>query len=88
VVRVGLRLDALGRLRGRPWGGRVSRVLREIAAPLVVAAPAGVRVRTRLRVYVRDAEVLTAVGHHLGSLAGRDLAARCAEGRLDANARC
>ena len=28
--------------------------------------------------------MLRAVGSHLGSLAGRDLAARCAEGRLDA----
>jgi hypothetical protein len=58
--------------------------LREIAAPLVAAAPAGVRVRTRLRVSPQDAAVLCAVGSHLGSLAGRDLAARCAEGRLSA----
>jgi hypothetical protein len=65
----------------------VSRALREIAAPFVAAPPAGVRVRTRLRVSPRDAEVLTAVGRHLGSLAGRDLAARCAEGRLDARGR-
>jgi len=50
--------------------------------PFVAAAPAGARVRTRLRVSPRDAEVLRAVGRHLGSLAGRDLAARCAEGRL------
>jgi hypothetical protein len=65
----------------------VSRVLREIAAPFVAAAPAGARVRTRLRVSARDAEVLTAAGRHLGSLAGRDLAGRCAEGRLDARGR-
>ena len=58
--------------------------LRELAEPFVAAAPAGARVRTRLRVSPRDAEVLTAVGRHLGTLAGRDLAARCAEGRLDA----
>ena len=31
--------------------------------------------------------MLRAVGAHLGSLAGRDLAARCAEGRLDARGR-
>ncbi|HEU5390184.1 MAG TPA: hypothetical protein VFV73_30225 [Streptosporangiaceae bacterium] len=31
--------------------------------------------------------MLWAVGRHLGSLAGRDLAARCAEGRLDAKGR-
>jgi len=61
--------------------------LRQIAAPFVAAAPAGARVRTRLRVSPADAAVLRAVGSHLGSLAGRDLAARCAEGRLDANGR-
>jgi len=61
-------------------GGR----LREIAAPFAVAAPAGARVRTRLRVSAADAEVLAAAGAHLGSLASADLAARCAEGRLDA----
>jgi hypothetical protein len=44
-------------------------------------------VRTRLRVSARDEAVLRAVGRHLGSLAGRDLAARCAEGRLDAKGR-
>ena len=61
--------------------------LREIAAPFVAAAPAGARVRTRLRVSPADAAVLRAAGSHLGSLAGRDLAARCAEGRLDAKGR-
>src|SRR6202035_2798848 len=65
---------------------RVGR-LREIGAPFVAGAPAGVRVRTRLRVSPQDAAVLRAVGSHLGSLAGRDLAARCAEGRLDAKGR-
>jgi hypothetical protein len=65
----------------------VTRRLREIAAPFVAAAPAGARVRTRLRVSPEDEAVLWAVGRHLGSLAGRDLAARCAEGRLDAKAR-
>jgi hypothetical protein len=61
--------------------------LREIAAPFVAGVPAGARVRTRLRVSPGDAAVLRAVGSHLGSLAGRDLAARCAEGRLDARGR-
>jgi hypothetical protein len=65
----------------------VSRRLREIAEPFTAAAPAGARVRTRLRVSPRDAEVLWAVGRYLGSQAGRDLAARCAEGRLDAKGR-
>jgi IS605 OrfB family transposase len=57
--------------------------LRPIAAPFVVIPPAGARVRTRLRVSPQDEAVLRAVGKHLGSLAGRDLAARCAQGHLD-----
>ena len=61
--------------------------LRSVAAPFVAAAPAGARVRTRLRVSAQDQAVLRAAGLHLGSLAGRDLAARCAEGRLDARGR-
>ena len=61
--------------------------LRRIAAPFVAAVPAGARVRTRLRVSPGDEAVLRAAGSHLGSLAGRDLAARCAEGRLDARGR-
>jgi len=65
----------------------VSPRLREIAAPFVAAAPAGARVRTRLRVSPQDAGVLRAVGRHLGALAGRDLAVRCAEGRLGAKGR-
>jgi IS605 OrfB family transposase len=74
---VGVR--AGGRVRWWPVSG-----LRRVAAPFVAAAPAGARVRTRLRVSGQDEAVLRAVGSHLGSLAGRDLAARCAEGRLDA----
>src|ERR1700748_520024 len=62
----------------------MTTALRPIADPFVAAAPAGARVRTRLRVSERDDAVLGAVGRHLGSLAGRDLAGRCAEGRLDA----
>jgi hypothetical protein len=62
----------------------MSSSLRPVAAPFVAAAPAGARVRTRLRVSGHDEMVLRAVGRHLGSLAGRDLAVRCAQGRLDA----
>lgn len=61
--------------------------LREIAGPFVVAPSAGTRVRTRLRVSGIDAAVLREVGGYLGSLASADLAARCAEGRLDAKQR-
>ena len=66
---------------------RMSRTLRAIAVPFVAAVPAGARVRTRLRLSADDEAVLRAAGSHLGSLAGRDLAARCAQGRLDANGR-
>jgi hypothetical protein len=61
--------------------------LRPVAAPFVAPPPTGARVRARLRVSAEDESVLLAVGSYLGSLAGRDLAARCAEGRLDAKGR-
>lgn len=67
-----------------PLRWRLMATLRPIAEPFVAAAPAGARVRTRLRLSAGDADVLSAVGTYLGSLAGRDLAARCGEGRLDA----
>jgi hypothetical protein len=65
----------------------MGKQLRDIAEPFAAAAPAGARVRTRLRVSAQDEVVLREAGRHLGSLAGRDLAARCAEGRLDAKGR-
>jgi len=61
--------------------------LRPMGVPFVAAGPTGARVRTRLRVTAQDEAVLRAVGVHLGSLAGRDLAARVREGRLDAKAK-
>jgi hypothetical protein len=62
----------------------VSGELRRIADPFLVAAPSGARVRTRLCLSSEDEVVLTALGAHLGRLAGVDLAWRCREGRLDA----
>ena len=61
--------------------------LRPVAAPFVAAAPGGARVRARLRLSAEDEAVLRKAGTHLGWLAGKDLAARCAEGRLDAGGR-
>ena len=61
--------------------------LRSIAEPFVVVHPAAARVRTRLRVEVADEDVLRVVGGHLGSLAGKDLAQRCREGKLSAKER-
>ena len=71
----------------RPEGGLLTASLRPVAAPYVAAAPDGARVRARLRVCARDEAVLWAAGAYLGSLAGSDLAVRCAEGRLDAKGR-
>ncbi len=57
------------------------RRLRSIAAPFVAARAQGVSIRTRLKgLTPQDEDVLRRVGLHLGSLAGRDLAARCADG--------
>lgn len=65
----------------------MSRRLRSITAPFVVAPPNGARVRTRLMVDDHDAAALRAIGAHLGSLAGEDLARRCHEGKRDATQR-
>ncbi|WP_316742041.1 transposase [Streptomyces sp. MK7] len=55
--------------------------LREVAAPFVVPGPSGVAVRDRLKgLSATDERVLRLVGGHLGSLASRDLKARCAAG--------
>ncbi|MFD4261636.1 IS200/IS605 family accessory protein TnpB-related protein [Streptomyces sp. NPDC058534] len=55
--------------------------LRGLAAPFVALGPSGVAVRTRLKQLTPvDAEVLRRVGAHLGTLAGRDLKARCRDG--------
>ncbi|MFE2068784.1 IS200/IS605 family accessory protein TnpB-related protein [Streptomyces sp. NPDC059467] len=56
-------------------------VLREMAAPFVVPGPLGVAVRDRLRgLTAEDEKVLRLVGDHLGTLASRDLKARCVAG--------
>ena len=68
-------------------GGLVTGSLRPVAVPFVAGAARGARVRARLRLSPVDEAVLRAVGAHLGSLAGKDLATRCAEGRLDARGR-
>ncbi|MEU1516617.1 IS200/IS605 family accessory protein TnpB-related protein [Streptomyces sp. NPDC005811] len=55
--------------------------LRSIAASFVASGPSGVAVRTRLKgLTLGDEEVLRLVGAHLGSLASRDLKARCRDG--------
>jgi hypothetical protein len=65
----------------------MSRPLRSIMVPFVVALPKGARVRTRLMVDDHDVAALRAIGAHLGSLAGEDLARRCTEGKHDARQR-
>ncbi|MGW7460240.1 IS200/IS605 family accessory protein TnpB-related protein, partial [Streptomyces sp. NPDC054797] len=55
--------------------------LRPIAAPFVALGPSGVAIRDRLKdLTPEDEKVLRLVGAHLGSLASRDLKARCADG--------
>ncbi|MER5610660.1 IS200/IS605 family accessory protein TnpB-related protein [Streptomyces sp. NPDC002215] len=55
--------------------------VRELAAPFVVSGPCGVAVRDRLKhLTPQDEKVLRLVGEHQGSLASRDLKARCADG--------
>ncbi|WP_246203795.1 IS200/IS605 family accessory protein TnpB-related protein [Streptomyces tailanensis] len=52
-----------------------------MAAPFVVSGPSGVAIRTRLKsLSAGDETVLCLVGDLLGSLASRDLKARCAAG--------
>ncbi|MFC1227826.1 IS200/IS605 family accessory protein TnpB-related protein [Streptomyces sp. Sce081] len=55
--------------------------LRNLTAPFVVPGPSGATVRTRLKqLTAADEEVLRQVGAHLGTLACRDLKARCHDG--------
>ncbi|MGW0863975.1 IS200/IS605 family accessory protein TnpB-related protein [Streptomyces sp. NPDC002611] len=55
--------------------------LREVAAPFVALGPSGVAVRDRLKhLTAEDEKVLQLVGAHLGSLASKDLKARCRDG--------
>jgi hypothetical protein len=61
--------------------------VRSIVAPFVALGPSGVAVRGRLKGLTGlDVEVLRQVGDELGSLAGRDLAARCRAGSGHDNA--
>ncbi|MFI6248005.1 IS200/IS605 family accessory protein TnpB-related protein [Streptomyces sp. NPDC051016] len=55
--------------------------LRKLAASFVVPGPSGVAIRDRLKhLSAADEKVLRLVGDHLGTLASRDLKARCAAG--------
>ena len=62
------------------------RVLRRIGDPVVAAAPAGVRIRTRIHPTAGEAEALTAIGNLLGSANRGELAGRVRLGRLDREA--
>jgi IS605 OrfB family transposase len=55
--------------------------LRSLAAPFAASGPTGVALRTRLKhLTPGDENVLRLVGAHLGSLAAKDLKARCRDG--------
>ncbi|MCX5611157.1 hypothetical protein OHB39_26895 [Streptomyces sp. NBC_00047] len=53
-----------------------------MAPPFTIAAPAGARIRDRLRLYSADEKVLTLLGEHLGHHARVDLAERVRIGRV------
>lgn len=59
------------------------RSLRRIGDPVVAAAPAGVRLRTRIRPTGEEAAALTAMGELLGSVYRGELAGRVRLGRVD-----
>jgi hypothetical protein len=65
------------------WTMAESGRLRRIDDPVVAAAPAGVRIRTRIRPSVEEAAGLMAIGEFLGSLYRGELAGRIRVGRLD-----
>ncbi|MEU2507797.1 hypothetical protein ABZ621_24220 [Streptomyces sp. NPDC007863] len=58
--------------------------MRAIADPFTVSAPAGARIRDRLRVTAADTEVLRLVGEHLGHHQRADLATRIGIGQVRA----
>jgi hypothetical protein len=60
-----------------------AKALRAIEDPVVAAAPAGVRIRTRIRSTAAEAAALTSVGAVLGALYRGALAERIRLGRLD-----
>src|SRR5260370_16067897 len=66
---------------GRRGGTLVTSWLRPVAAPFVAAAPAGARVRARLRLSAQDEAVLRAGGGPLGALAREDPSPPGTEGR-------
>ncbi len=57
--------------------------LRKIRDPVVAAAPAGVRIRTRIHISVDEAEALSVIGLFLGGLFRAELASRIRCGALD-----
>ena len=56
---------------------------RRIGDPVVAAAPAGARIRTRIRPTVGKAEALRVIGELLGSVYRGELAGRIRLGHLD-----
>jgi hypothetical protein len=66
----------------RMWCMAEGRSLRRIGDPVVAPAPAGVRLRTRIRPTAEEAEALTAMGELLGSVYRGELVERIRLGRL------
>jgi hypothetical protein len=66
--------------------GERQRPLRRIGDPVVVAGPAGVRIRTRIHLSHAEGAALAAVGSFLGAVYRTELAGRVELGRLDCQA--
>jgi hypothetical protein len=71
----------------RMWFMTKRRALRRIGDPVVAAAPAGVRIRTRIHPTDAEAEAVSTIGELLGSAYRCELAGRVGLGRLDHEAR-
>jgi hypothetical protein len=77
------RLVGLSVVAARMWCMTEGRSLRRITDPVVAAAPAGVRVRTRIHPTEAEAAALATIGELLGSVYRGELAARIRLGQLD-----
>lgn len=75
-----------GTRAGRATEPSGRKPLRPLASPVLMHAPVGASIRTRLRLSAEESGLLWELGCFLGSLASKDLAARCRDGRDEQSA--
>ena len=83
VAVPGVAIGEVSVVTARMWCMAEGRSLRRIGDPVVAAAPAGVRIRTRIRVTAGEGAALMGIGELLGSVYRGELAGRIGLGRLD-----